>query len=135
MGLIMFCCEDKELTYFYPESKEFLSSTDAGSKPDKYRKFKEKNSNYSKDGVNTTVEFFKGSTLKLFCNYWNLTEFKKMKESYPSMANNKFTFYREEINRMLTFLQEKDSELLNNLLFYKIKFSGTVCHECILQVR
>ena len=79
--------------------------------------------------VKTTVEYPKGSSLKLFCDYGNLSALKKLKEIYPSVANEKYLFYKNEIQRMLKFLSEKEKVMLDKLIVYKINFSGTVGYD------
>jgi len=79
--------------------------------------------------VKTTVEYPKGSSLKLFCDYGNLSALKKLKEVYPSIANDKYLFYKSEIQRMMNFLRTKDEVLLEKLIVYKITFSGTVGYD------
>jgi hypothetical protein len=93
----IFCCPDKEFIAY--------SDLDSGN-------------------VSTTVEYTKGSSLRLFCDYGNLSALKKLKEVSPEIANEKYLFYKGEIGRMLSFLSVKDELMVDKLIVYKLKFSG-----------
>ncbi len=102
MGSSIYCCPDKEFVC--------KSDIDYGI-------------------IKTTVEYPKGSTLKLFCDYGNLSALKKLKEVYPSVANDKYLFYKTEILRMIQFLYSREDVMLSTLIVYKINFFGTVGYD------
>ena len=87
------------------------------------------NSDVESGIIKTTVEYPKGSSLKLFCDYGNLSALKKLKEISPSIANEKYLFYKREIQRMIAFLSTKEYVMVESLIVYKITFYGTVGYD------
>lgn len=102
MGSSIYCCPDKE----------FITSTE-----EEFGTFR------------TKVEYKKGSTLKLFCDYGNLNVLKKFKELSPAIANDKYLFYKEEMTRMISYLSGREDVKLEKLIVYKICFYGTVGYD------
>lgn len=77
-----------------------------------------------KDGILCTrVEYLRGNTLQLFCDYACHIAYVKLRDISPKIAKDQYSFYSSEVRKMMSFLQNKLE--LRRLVVYKVFMTGT----------
>jgi hypothetical protein len=82
------------------------------------------NSDLNNGLLYSIVENRNGSALKTFCEYANLNAYNKLREIYPTTANDNYNFYEREIQRFFDFISGNKNLNANNIIIYKIYISG-----------